>query len=47
MNMIYCGVTKKLNVSNVDFYVYVAQTFLDDKDAVEDKLYSYYKHIVK
>lgn len=43
----YCGVAKKLNVNNVDFYVYMAQAFLDDKDAVEDKLYAYYKHIVK
>lgn len=43
----YCGVAKKLNVNNVDFYVCMAQAFLDDKDAAENKLYSYYKHIVK
>ena len=50
MNMIYsdyCGVAKKMNVNNADFYVCMAQAFLDDKDAGEDKLYSYYKHIAK
>ena len=41
--MIYCGVAKKLNINNVDFYVYMAQAFLDDKDAGEEKLSRYYK----
>lgn len=50
MNMIYsdyCGVAKKLNVNNVDFYVYMAQAFLDDKDAGEGKLEKYYRHVVR
>ena len=50
MNMIYsdyCGVAKKLNVNNVDFCVYIAQAFLDDKDAAEDKLSRHYRHIAQ
>ena len=47
MNSDYYAVAKKFNVNNMDFYIGLAQAFLDDKDAAEDKLYSYYKHIVK
>lgn len=43
----YYAVAKKFNVNNMDFYIGLAQAFLDDKDAAEGKLYSYYKHIVK
>ena len=50
LNMMYSdyySVAKKLNVNNVDFYLYMAEAFLEDKDAVKDKLFAYYKHIVK
>lgn len=50
LNMMYSDyytVAKKLNVNNVDFYLYMAQAFLEDKDATDNKLYAYYKHIVK
>lgn len=50
MNMLYsdyCKVAKKLNVNNVNFYMDMACAFLDDEDAVEDKLAAYYECIVK
>ena len=49
MNMVYsdyCGVAKKLNVNNLDFYICMATAFLDDKDAGEGKMMRYYRHIV-
>jgi len=50
MNMFYsdyCKVAKKLNVNNVNFYMDMACAFLDDEDAVDDKLAAYYECIVK
>ena len=51
MNMFYsdfCGVAKKMNVNNGQFYALMAKAFLDDEDsAVEDKLAAYYFAIVK
>lgn len=50
MNMIYSDyskVAKKLNVSNADFYAYMAEAFLEDKDAQPDKLERYYQFVVK
>lgn len=50
LNMIYSdyvNVAKKLGISNIDFYVGMAQAFLDDKDAGKDKLLRYYRNVVK
>lgn len=50
MNMFYsdyCKVAKKLNVSNVNFYLDMALAFLNDEDAVDDKLAAYYECVVK
>lgn len=50
MNMIYSdyvGVASKFGVNNVDFYSDMAVAFLNDKDAVSDKLAAYYTHVVK
>lgn len=51
MNMMYsdyCGVAKKLNVNNGQFYALMAKAFLDDEDSsAEDKLASYYFAIVR
>lgn len=50
MNMVYsdyCGVAKKANANNLDFYVWMACAFLGDKDAGEGKLAKYYQCIVK
>lgn len=50
MNMFYsdyCKVAKKLNVNNVNFYMDMACAFLDDEDAVDDKLSAYYECVVK
>ena len=43
----YCKVAKKHNVSTVDFYADMAKAWLDDKDAVEDKVAAYYEYVVK
>lgn len=43
----YCKVAKKLNVNTVDFFASMAEAFLDDKDAVKDKMAAYYAHIAK
>lgn len=43
----YCGVAKKMNVNNVDFYVYMAKAFIEDKDSVPNRLAKYYEYIVK
>ena len=51
MNMMYsdyCGVAKKLNVNNGQFYALMAKAFLDDEDSnAEDKLAAYYFAIVQ
>lgn len=51
LNMIYsdyCKAAKKLGLGgNTDFYVEMAQAFLNDKDAGPDKLSRYYEYIVK
>ena len=50
MNMIYsdyCGAAKAIGCSNMDFYVEMAKAFLEDGDAVPDKLAAYYEYIVK
>ncbi len=50
MNMMYsdyCAAAKKLQMNTVDFYVMLAQAFLEDKDAGEGKLMKYYRCIVK
>lgn len=44
----YCGVAKKVNSNNIEFYVAMAKAFLEDKDAgAKDKLSAYYENIVK
>ena len=43
----YMPVAKKLGVNNMDFYTQMAKAFLDDKDALPDKLARYYEYIVK
>lgn len=48
LNMIYsdyCMVAAKMGVNNIDFYACMALAFLDDADAVPDKLTAYYKHV--
>lgn len=50
MNMFYSDyykVAKKLNMNNVNFYLDMAMAFLDDEDAVTDKLAAYYENVVK
>ena len=50
LNMVYadyCGVAKKANANNLDFYVWMASAFLDDKDAHPGKLMRYYEAVVK
>lgn len=43
----FCGVAKKHGVSNVEFFADLAKAWLDDKDAVPDKLEMYHEYIVK
>lgn len=43
----YCGVLKKHNVNNMDFYVDLAKAWLGDKDAKEGKAARYFQYIVK
>jgi len=50
MNMMYsdyCKVAEKVNSNSMDFYAYMAKAFLDDKDAVKDKMGKYFACIVK
>lgn len=43
-----CKVFRKYGISNLDAYVDFAKAFwLDDKDAVDDKLAAYYEYVVK
>lgn len=49
LNMIYSDYVKaaeKINANNMNFYVCMAQAFLDDKDAKPDKLARYYRYVV-
>lgn len=43
----YVKAAKEFNVNNVDFYACMAKAFLEDKDADDDKLMSYYYAIVE
>lgn len=50
MNMLYSDyykVAKKFNVNNTEFYAALAEAFLCDKDAGDDKLVRYYECIVE
>lgn len=50
MNMMYsdyCKAAEKANASSMDFYAYMSEAFLDDKDAQPDKLERYYHCIAK
>lgn len=43
----YCKLAKKYNVNNTDFFFDMAKAFIEDQDAVEDKLAMYYECIVE
>lgn len=43
----YCVVFKDRGIDDVDFYVEMACAWLDDEDAVEDKVGAYYNCVVK
>lgn len=43
----YFKVAKKNNVNTVDFYVDMAEAFLDDEDAMPGKPARYYEYVVK
>ena len=50
MNMLYSdygSVAKKFGVDNADFFACLAEAFLNDDDAIKDKLAAYYECIVK
>lgn len=50
MNMMYSDyytVAKKLNINNADFYASMAEAFLKDQDAHENKLARYYSIVAK
>lgn len=50
MNMLYSDyskVVKQHGITSVDFYADMAKAFLDDEDAVDGKLMSYYEYIVE
>ncbi len=50
VNMMYSDYSKaaeKIGCSNMDFYAYMAQAFLDDKDAQKNKLAKYYEYVVE
>ena len=42
----YYKVAKKFNVNNTEFYADLAEAFLRDKDAADDKLMRYYEYVV-
>ncbi|MDY4223633.1 MAG: hypothetical protein SOX75_03020 [Candidatus Limivicinus sp.] len=49
MNMLYSDyfkVAKKFIVNNTEFYANLAEAFLCDKDAADDKLIRYYECVV-
>lgn len=43
----YAMVAKELGVNTIDFYAKMAKAFLDDEDAMPNKLTRYYEHVVK
>lgn len=43
----YYNVARKLNMNNITFYSEMAAAFLEDEDAVEDKLGAYYESVVE
>lgn len=43
----YSAVAKKMGVNTVEFYACMADAFLNDKDAVDDKLAAYYEYVVQ
>ena len=43
----YCGVAKKMNVNNIDFYSHMAKAFLFDKDSQPNRLARYYLYVTK
>ena len=43
----YYAVAKKYNVLNVDFFADMTMAFINDKDAVENKVATYYEYIAK
>lgn len=48
MNMLYSDyykVAKKFNVNNTEFYADLAEAFLCDKDAADDKITRYYEYV--
>lgn len=50
LNMVYSDyykIGKDFNLNSVDFYAAMAHAFLDDEDAVENKLTKYYECIVE
>lgn len=50
MNMLYSDyskVVKAHGITSVDFYADMAKAFLEDEDAVEDKLMAYYEYCVE
>lgn len=50
MNAMYADyhhVAKKFGVDRDDFYACMAKAFLEDEDAVDDKVAEYYRHVVK
>lgn len=50
MNMMYsdyCKVAEEIKANSMDFYVYMAKAFLNDKDAPLDKLERYYHCIAR
>lgn len=48
MNMMYndyVKVARRFNINNADFYASMSEAFLNDPDAVSDKLAKYHEHI--
>ena len=43
----YCGVAKKMNVNNIDFYTHMAKAFIEDKDSQPNRLARYYEYVTK
>ena len=43
----YVRVAKKMGVNSLDFYAEMANAFIHDKDAEDDKMARYYEYIVK
>lgn len=43
----YSPLAKAMGMDNIGFYVEMAKCFLDDEDAVKDKLAAYYRSVVK